>query len=186
MWALTWDTQRASPETKNWLAVVSLHQRVWGQSEGPRDVGAIPEHPGKIQEPNSSRLMSDLCCAVMCLVTRWCPTLCDPLDCSPPDSSVHGDSPGKNTGVDCHVLLQGIFPTQGSNPGLLHCRRFLSHLSTREALCQVYKACNIPCLAPPLIKVRHSHHGMVCHSPQEPPHCCCVNLPLSHILNPWP
>ena len=39
----------------------------------------------------------------------------NPMDCSPPDSSVHGDSPGKNTGVGCHFLLQGIFPTQGSN-----------------------------------------------------------------------
>ena len=45
-------------------------------------------------------------------------TLCDHVDCSPPGSSVHGDSPGKNTGVCCHALLQGIFPTQGSNPGL--------------------------------------------------------------------
>ena len=36
------------------------------------------------------------------------------MDCSPPGSSVHGDSPGKNTGVGCHVLLQGIFPTQGA------------------------------------------------------------------------
>ena len=35
---------------------------------------------------------------------------------------VHGDSPGKNTGVSCHALLQRIFPTQGSNPGLPHCR----------------------------------------------------------------
>ena len=49
-----------------------------------------------------------------------CLTLCDPMDCSPPGSSVHGDSPGKNTGVGCHALLQGIFPTQGSNLGLLH------------------------------------------------------------------
>ena len=48
-----------------------------------------------------------------------CPTLCDPMDCSPPGSSVHGNSPGKNTGVGCHAFLQGIFPTQGSNPGLL-------------------------------------------------------------------
>ena len=39
------------------------------------------------------------------------------------------DSPGKNTGVGCHVLLQGIFPTQGSNPGLLQCRWILYHLS---------------------------------------------------------
>ena len=56
-------------------------------------------------------------------------TLCNPVDCSPPDSSVHGDSPGKNTGVGCHALLQGIFPTQGSNPGLLHCRWILYQLS---------------------------------------------------------
>ena len=39
------------------------------------------------------------------------------------------DSPGKNTGVDSHDLLQGIFPTQGSNPGLPHCRWILYHLS---------------------------------------------------------
>ena len=67
--------------------------------------------------------------AVLCLVTHQCPTLCDPMDCSPPGSSVHGDSPGKNTGVGCHALLQGIFPTQGSNPHLLHCRRILYRLS---------------------------------------------------------
>ena len=62
---------------------------------------------------------------VLCLVTLSCPALCDPMDCSPPGSSVHGDSPGKNTGAGCHVLLQGVFPTQGSNPGLPHCRWIL-------------------------------------------------------------
>ena len=49
-----------------------------------------------------------------------CLTFCDPMDCSPPDSSVHGNSPGRNTGVGCHALLQGIFPTQGLNSCLLH------------------------------------------------------------------
>ena len=44
-----------------------------------------------------------------------CLTLCDPMNRSPPGSSVCGDSPGKNTGVGCHALLQGIFPTQGLN-----------------------------------------------------------------------
>ena len=53
------------------------------------------------------------------LVAQSCPTLCDPTDCSPPGSSVHGDSPGRNTGLGCHSLLQRIFPTQGSNPSLL-------------------------------------------------------------------
>ena len=50
-----------------------------------------------------------------------CPALWDLMDCSSPGSSVHGDSPGKNTGVNGHALLQGIFPIQGSN-------LFLSHL----------------------------------------------------------
>ena len=40
-----------------------------------------------------------------------------------------GDSPGMNTGVGCHTLLQGIFQTQGQNPGLLYCRQILYHLS---------------------------------------------------------
>ena len=65
----------------------------------------------------------------MCLVTQLCPTLYDPMDCSLPSSSVHGDSPGKSTRVGCHALLQGIFPTQGLNPGLLHCRWIFYHLS---------------------------------------------------------
>ena len=53
------------------------------------------------------------------------------MDCSPPSSSVNGDSTGKNTGVDCHALLQGICPTQRSNPGLPHCGWILYHLSHR-------------------------------------------------------
>ena len=44
--------------------------------------------------------------------------LSDSMDCSLPGSSVHGDSPGQNTGVGSHSILQGISPTQGSNPGL--------------------------------------------------------------------
>ena len=66
---------------------------------------------------------------VLCLVTQSCLTLCNPRDCSPPGSSVHGDSLGKNTGVGWHTLLQRIFQTQGSNPGLPHCRWILYHLS---------------------------------------------------------
>ena len=51
------------------------------------------------------------------MLSRFCHVrLCNPMDCSPPGSSVHEDSPG----VGCHALLQGIFPIQGSNPHLLH------------------------------------------------------------------
>ena len=67
------------------------------------------------------------------LVSQECPTLCNSMDCTLRSSSVHGDSPGKDTGVGCgvgcHVLLQGIFPIQESNRGLLDCRQILSQLS---------------------------------------------------------
>ena len=55
-----------------------------------------------------------------------CLTLCDPMDTR---LLRPWDFLGKSTGVGCHFLLQGIFPTQGSNPGLLHCRQTLYHLS---------------------------------------------------------
>ena len=63
------------------------------------------------------------------LVVQLCLTLYEPMGCSPPGSSVCGDFPGKNTGVSCHALLQGIFPTQGSNAGLPYCKPILYHLS---------------------------------------------------------
>ena len=47
-----------------------------------------------------------------------CLTLCNTMDDSPPDSSVHGILQAKNTGVGCQALLQVIFSTQGLNPGL--------------------------------------------------------------------
>ena len=82
-------------------------------------------------------------------VTQSCPTLCDPVDCSPPVSSVHGILQARilewvamdhrilqntNTGVGCHFLLQGIVLTQGSNLGLLHCRQSLDYLLSHQGL----------------------------------------------------
>ena len=70
-------------------------------------------------------------------------TLCNPMDCSPPDSSVHGDSTGKNMRVGCHALLQGIFPTQGSNPSLLHCKQILYCLNHHQGNPYLYLlSCN--------------------------------------------
>ena len=59
----------------------------------------------------------------MCLVAQSRPGLSDPMDYS------HQAPPGKNAGVGYHVLLQGVFPTRGSNPGLPHCRQILYHLT---------------------------------------------------------
>ena len=60
-----------------------------------------------------------VCVCVHAKSLQSCPTLCNPMDCSPPGSSIHGDALGKNTGVGCHALLQGIFPIQGSNLSFL-------------------------------------------------------------------
>ena len=65
---------------------------------------------------------------VQLLVAEPCPTLCNPMGCSPPGSSVHGILQATIM-ESCHALLQGIFLTQGSNLGLLHCRQILYHLS---------------------------------------------------------
>ena len=96
------------------------------------------------------------------LVAQSCPTHCNPMDCSPPDSSVHGDSLGKNTGAGCHALLQCIFPTQGSNPGLPHCRCFLYRLSHQGSPYSLFSS------------VQSLSHVQLC----DPVNCSTPGLPV--------
>ena len=63
------------------------------------------------------------------LIAQSCQSLSDPMDCSPTRLLYGWNSPGKNTGVGCHSLLQGIFPTQGLNQDFLHCKQILYQLS---------------------------------------------------------
>ena len=76
-----------------------------------------------------------MCVGWVCLVAQSWPTLCVRMCCSPPGSTVHGDSPGKNTGVGSRSFLHGVFSTQGSNLGLPHCRWILYHLSHQGSPC---------------------------------------------------
>ena len=76
---------------------------------------------------------TSFCC---CSGVKSCLTLCDPMDCSLPGASVYGVFPGKNTGVGCHFLLQGVFPDQRSNLHLLHLQMYslpLSHLGSSQS-----------------------------------------------------
>ena len=66
------------------------------------------------------------------------------MDCSLPGSFVHEDSPGKYAGVGWHAFLHGIFPTQGLNPGLPHCRQVLYHLSHQGSPYNCWLT-NFPC-----------------------------------------
>ena len=66
-------------------------------------------------------------CCCCCLGTKLSPTLLKASGLYPARLLCPWDFPGNNTGVGCHFLLQHIFPTQGLNPGLLHCRQILYH-----------------------------------------------------------
>ena len=89
----------------------------------PSQHQSFPPHTPPFSYPHlkeNNLLVSGLVGWWVCLVAQSSPTLCDPIDYSLPGSPVHGDSPGENTRVGYHALLQEIFPTQGSNPGLPH------------------------------------------------------------------
>ena len=84
-------------------------------------LGTVPFRLPNISQRQRG-ILSGLAPHVLCLVAQSHPTICSPMDGSLPESSVNGNSPGKNTGAGCHVLLQGMFLTQGLNPGLPNCR----------------------------------------------------------------
>ena len=97
----------------------------------------IHRNTHKIQRRSISFVSNKAVTNLKSEVAQLCPTLCDPMDCSLPGSEEPlspWNFPGKSTGVGCHFLLQGIFPTQGSNWGLPHCRQMLYHLSHQGSL----------------------------------------------------
>ena len=99
---------------------------------------------------------------MLCLVSQSCLTLCNPMDHSLPGSSIHGNSPDKNTGVSCHALLQGIFPTQGSKPSLPYYRQILYHPSHQGSLYYTMKWQPTPVFMP---GKSHGPRSLVGYSP---------------------
>ena len=99
---------------------------------GGRDVGygwPWTSSPPIYSPPNQTDGSRHCVCVCVCVCVCMCSVMsdsCNPMDCSPPDFSVHGDSLGKNR---LPFLPQGIFPTRGSNPHLLYCRWILCPLS---------------------------------------------------------
>ena len=100
-------------------------------------------------------------------VAQSCLTLCNRIDCSLPGFSVHGDSPGKNTGVSCHAFFQGIFPTQELNSGTLHCRWILYHLGQQGS---------------PKIIYQFSSVAQSCPTLSDPMNRSTPGLPVHHQL----
>ena len=93
----------------------------------------VTDDLGQVHLPSTHHqtkpMVADTVCVCVCVCVCMCSVMsdsCNPMDCSQPDFSVHGDSLGKNR---LPFLPQGIFPTRGSNPHLLHCRWILYPLS---------------------------------------------------------
>ena len=88
---------------------------------------------GSVQASTLLHLVMCLCGYCCCLVTKSCPTIFQPQGRQPTRLLCPWDFPGKNTGVSYLTLFQGIFLTEGSNSGLLLCRRILYQLSHKES-----------------------------------------------------
>ena len=103
--------------------------------------------------------------SALVFVTKSCLAHCDPRDCSLPGSSVHGVFLGKNSGVGCHFLLQGIFLTQGSSPHFPHWQADSLPPATREAGASVCGRIISHCLPVFLARESHGQKSLVGYSP---------------------
>ena len=101
---------------RGWGMILLIIHRGYQSGKMERSQGSFRYLSPGIFSPSSGFWMNVICA---CSVAQLCSTLCDPLDCRPPGSSVHVDSLGTNTGEGCHALLQEIFLTQGLNPKFL-------------------------------------------------------------------
>ena len=109
------------------------------------------------------------------LVAPSCRALCDPVDWSLPSSSVHGGSPGKDTGVGCQALLQGTVPTHGLNPALPHGRQIDSLLSEPPGKLKNMKVGSLSLLQG-IFSAQESSRGL--------PHCSWILYQLSYQGSP--
>ena len=124
---------RDPEQGQRWVRSISEACAVWPwASERPslslgslQTSGAVTGRRDKTQEALHESTQH----AVLRLAARLCLTLCNPMDCSPPGSSVHGVLQVRILEWGAMACSRGSSQTQGSNPGLPHCRRILYHLS---------------------------------------------------------
>ena len=111
----------------------TTHTHISSQLESWEDVHWMRTEVGKYKPTSGPHLSHQFLCSLWakneCLVTSVVSNSVRPYGLQPARLLYPWDSPSKNTGVGCHALLQGIFPTHGSNPGLPPCPRILDHLS---------------------------------------------------------
>ena len=125
-----------SGQKKRQREVERLVQRVSGTFPGLKEKIYSEGRCQYFEWMGRGRLL-EKCVCVCVLVAQSCQTHCDPHRLQPPRLPCPWKSPDKNVGVGCYSLLQGIFLTQGSNPGLLPCRQILYHPSHQGSQSQL-------------------------------------------------
>ena len=119
--------------TPSWLS--GPWRYFWSQMPSDSDMYKVWQHWCKlIRMSNYINIYVCVCVCVCVWVSRV--QLCNPMHSS--QAPFPWNSPGKNTGVGCYSLFQGISPTQGSNLSLLHCRQILHHLSQQGSPNNIY------------------------------------------------
>ena len=139
-----------------------------------------------ISSPSVKPLMSllpDACVHAKSLQSGL--TLCNLMGCNPAGSSVHGILRSRTLEWVCHSLLQGLFLTQGSNPGLLHRRQILYRLSPQGKKERKKDAQLCPTLCDPMdcSLPGSSVHGIASICPKDSSGACCSSVPLRHQFN---
>ena len=86
-----------------------------------------------VSHSKGQKEITGACVGLLCLAVQSCPTLQDPMDCSPPGSSVHEDSPGENTGVGCHASSRGSSQPRDQTRVSRIAGGFFTVWATREA-----------------------------------------------------
>ena len=118
-------------------------------------------------------------------VTQSCLTLCYLMNCSWPGSSIHGISQARILQLSCHFLLQGIFPSQGSNPHFLHRQADSLQLSRLESpsvqFSSVAQSC--PTLCDPMNRTAHQASLSITNS-QSLPRLISIEsvMPSNHLI----
>ena len=111
-----------------------------------------------------------LCVCV--LIAQLCLTLCNPMDCSLPGSSVHGTLQARNWS-GCHSLLQGKILTQGLNPGLLHCRQTPYHLGHQGSSISLWRKQTENIASSQIVA---PYDRILCSYKQEHSYSFCTNM----------
>ena len=157
-----------------WMQLITVEKKFWDTEWWKMSLGEVPRPflEALIHYP-----------VLLCLVAQLCLTFWDPMDCRQPGSSVHGDSPGKNTGVGCYVLLL-IHYQFSSVQSVSHLRLFVTPwTAARQVSLSITNSWRLLKLMA-IELVMPSNHLTLCRPPSPPAFIFPASgtFPVSHFF----